>query len=334
MAPRKSFSDYDMIGPIQRGGMSIVYKAEEIATSQAQILKIARNFIKREYYQHIKSEAKSGSLLCMEPEAELDPFQLKTEVELNLVEYLASEAKILSGNIHPMFPRFYGFINEGGWYAIAMEYIGGETLSNLIGNRVKIPLHMAIGIIKETCTGLKALHESGLVHRDITPGNIIVSKYLGVFDPTVRIIDLGICCGINHKQKGPFGIGTPKYIAPEQERNEEVDERTDIFTLGLDLYEMIKEGNPRRHEHTRVVLEKRRVNSLPPVLHGDIANRIRAGHNVTLKREIEATYRYLRAITSEMIAERPEDRFRNVGQLIPLLEKAQKLAFQLAPYEI
>jgi serine/threonine protein kinase/Tfp pilus assembly protein PilF len=126
--------------------------------------------------------------------------------------------------------------DENETYYITMEYVSGEDLKNLIRRVGQLTIGKAVFITKQICDGLAEAHRLGVVHRDLKPQNIMIDR-----DGHVRIMDFGIARSLS--SKGPTGahaiIGTPDYMSPEQIDGKEVDHRTDIYSLGVILYEML-----------------------------------------------------------------------------------------------
>jgi len=144
---------------------------------------------------------------------------------------LTTARKIRHKNVCGM----YDLGEHMGNHYITMEYVPGEDLKSLI-QRVGIDTGTAIIIAKQVCEGLSEAHRLGIVHRDLKPSNIMIDK-----DGNARIMDFGIARSL--KGKGLTGadmmIGTPEYMSPEQVEGKEVDQRSDIYSLGILLYEML-----------------------------------------------------------------------------------------------
>jgi len=137
------------------------------------------------------------------------------------------------------------------------EYLRGCTLSHLLALRRPLPEKDALGILSLVCEAVQYMHEHGVVHRDLKPGNIMVCS-----DRTIRIMDFGIASTFGSRKitingrLAPF-LGTPEYMAPEQVKNERTDERTDIYSLGAMLYEMLTGALPFPHENCWVSMSNR-----------------------------------------------------------------------------
>ncbi len=130
----------------------------------------------------------------------------------------------------------YDLGEDEGTYYITMEYVPGEDLKSFIHRSKQLSVGTAISIAKQVCEGLGEAHRLGIVHRDLKPGNIMVDK-----EGNARIMDFGIARLLRGKGITDVGvmIGTPQYMSPEQVEGKDVDQRSDIYSLGIILYEMV-----------------------------------------------------------------------------------------------
>jgi serine/threonine-protein kinase len=160
------------------------------------------------------------------------------------------EAKAAARLNHPALITIYDFGEEGGLAYMAMELLGGTELSERM-KQGAIPLYEAISIAEQVAEGLAFAHDNGVIHRDIKPGNITLLPR-----GRVKIMDFGIARLKSSELKTQLGtrLGTPKYLSPEQTSGGTIDHRTDIFSLGIVLYEMLTGVKLFRGENLSQVL--------------------------------------------------------------------------------
>jgi len=194
---------YQIIEELGKGGMGKVYKALDKEINGRVALKLIK------------------------PEIAADK---KT------IERFRNELKIARDIAHKNVCRMYHLAKHEGTHYIIMEYVSGEDLKSFIRRARQLAPGTAISIAKQICEGLSDAHKLGTVHRDLKPQNIMIDK-----DGNARIMDFGIARSL--KEKGITGagvmIGTPEYMSPEQVEAKEVDQRSDIYSLGVILYEMV-----------------------------------------------------------------------------------------------
>ena len=194
---------YQIIEELGKGGMGKVYKALDKEIDGRVALKLIK------------------------PEIAVDE---KT------INRFRNELKIARDIAHKNVCRMYHLAKHEGTHYIVMEYVSGEDLKSFIRRSRQLTPGTAISIAKQVCEGLSEAHKLGTVHRDLKPQNIMIDK-----DGNARIMDFGIARTL--KEKGITGagvmIGTPEYMSPEQVEAKEVDQRSDIYSLGVILYEMV-----------------------------------------------------------------------------------------------
>ena len=153
------------------------------------------------------------------------------------------EAK-LSGRLqHPSIVTIYEFGRDGETVYIAMEYVDGQSLSRFVADRPSLTVSERVALVRDVARALQHAHERGVVHRDIKPGNILVTK-----DRSVKVADFGIGkllsgASTDLTRTGTM-IGSPAYMSPEQIRGEKIDGRSDFFSLGVVLFELLTGGRP------------------------------------------------------------------------------------------
>lgn len=135
----------------------------------------------------------------------------------------------------------YEFLEDKDTHFITMEYISGQDLKSAINQMGQLTVGKAISIAKQICDGLSEAHNIGVVHRDLKPNNIMVDR-----GGSAKIMDFGIARALKEKSITGAGvvIGTPQYMSPEQVEGKEVDQRSDIYSLGIILYEMLTDRVP------------------------------------------------------------------------------------------
>jgi eukaryotic-like serine/threonine-protein kinase len=173
------------------------------------------------------------------------------EVMKRFVHELRYSRKITHKNVI----RIYDFLYIQGNYAISMEYFPSHTLGSEVVNEKPVELKRAVGFGMDICTGMSVAHAQGIVHRDLKPANVLINQ-----EGLLKIVDFGVAAaqreGDTQLTKTGYVIGSPKYMAPEQILGKKVDERADIYALGVILYEMMTGVPPySRGDHMSVMYQ-------------------------------------------------------------------------------
>jgi len=212
----KQLGRYQVNDVLGKGAMGMVYKGVDPAINRNVALKTIRlDFVN-------------------------DPEELE-----ELKERLFREAQAAGMLSHPNIVTIYDVGTEQNLQYIAMEYLEGETLEEMIRRKVKFNYRIIAQIITQICHALTYAHNQGIVHRDIKPANIMVRS-----DYTVKVMDFGIArLDTSSMTRTGIAMGTPNYISPEQLQGRPVDSRTDIFSLGIMMYEMLVYRRPFRGEN-------------------------------------------------------------------------------------
>jgi HEAT repeat protein/tRNA A-37 threonylcarbamoyl transferase component Bud32 len=182
------------------------------------------------------------------------------EVMKRFVHELRYSRKITHKNVI----RIYDFLYIQGNYAISMEYFPSHTLGSEVVNEKPIELKRAIGFGVDICTGMTVAHQQGIVHRDLKPANVLINQ-----EGLLKIVDFGVAAaqreGDTQLTKTGYVIGSPKYMAPEQILGKKVDERADIYAVGVMLYEMFTGVPPySRGDHMSVMYQHVQGKARPP----------------------------------------------------------------------
>jgi len=153
-----------------------------------------------------------------------------------IIERFKTELKLARKIGHPNVGRMYELLEHEGTHYITMEYVAGQDLKGLIRQSGQLAIGTSLSVVKQVCEGLAEAHRLGVVHRDLKPSNIMIDK-----EGSARIMDFGIARSLKAKGITRAGvmIGTPEYMSPEQIEAKETDQRSDIYSLGVILYEML-----------------------------------------------------------------------------------------------
>jgi serine/threonine-protein kinase len=196
---------YRIVGLLGRGGMGEVYRADDLTLDQPVALKFL-------------------------PE--------KVTADPGRLERFYAEVRVARQVSHPNVCRIYDIGEEAGQHFISMEYIDGEDLSSLLRRIGRLPSDKALEIARQMCAGLAAAHEKGVLHRDFKPANVMLDG-----QGKVRIADFGLARGADEARDPQTIEGTPAYMAPEQFAGKGESIKSDLYSLGLVLYELFT-GKP------------------------------------------------------------------------------------------
>lgn len=258
---------YEILEQIGSGGMSVVYKAKCHKLNRLVAIKVLKN------------------------EFSMDP---------NFISKFKMEAQAAAGLSHPNIVNVYDVVDEGEIHFIVMELIEGITLKNYIIKKGHLEVKETIGISIQVAQGIMAAHEQRIIHRDIKPQNIIISK-----DGKVKVADFGIARAVSAQTLNSNAMGSVHYISPEQARGGYSDGRSDIYSLGITMYEMVTGHVPFRGDNTvTVALAHLEERITPPSVYN---NKI----PLSLER-----------IILKCTEKKPENRYADVGGVVNHLRKA------------
>ena len=253
------------------GGMGVVYKAKQLKLNRTVVLKV------------------------MHPEL--------VQSGKNYVDRYVTEARILAQISNPNIVQVYDVGQQEGYCYVVREYIEGQSVKGLLWRKGKIPPKEALAIIIQAAKGLEAAHHLGAIHRDIKPVNLLINKR-GV----VKISDFALAWdAAAGPQGGPsvVAMGSPEYMAPEQCKVGKVDARTDIYSLGVTLFEMLTGKVPYEGRNAQEIMYKHLQEPIPDTLRKD--------------KSIPPS---LAGLVERMMAKNPDDRFQNTEELVAALGQA------------
>ena len=267
----KTVSHYKIIEKIGEGGMGIVYKAQDTKLKRTVALKF------------------------LPPELTRDP-----EAKERFIQEAQAASALQHNNVATIHE-----INETeeGQMFICMDCYEGEILKNKI-QKGSLKLEEAIDIAIQIAEGFKKAHEKGIVHRDIKPANILITD-----DGVVKILDFGLAKLKGQARLTKIGttVGTVAYMSPEQVKGEDVDHRTDIWSLGVVLYEMITGQLPFKGEYDQAIIYSI-MNEEPEPMTG-----LRIGVPIELER-----------IVNKTLAKNPKERYQRISELLVDLKVLSK----------
>jgi serine/threonine protein kinase len=224
-----TFKGFEVLEVLGQGGMGVVYKARQQSLNRLVALKLLNS-------------------------------QLATSEEFGA--RFDREAKVLASLNHPNVVQVFDFGKEDGLLYLVMEHVDGPTLED--GMKKKGDPARFLSAVRDVARGLERVHQAGLVHRDVKPSNILMAK-----DGTAKISDFGLAIETERSQKltqsGMF-VGTPHYVSPEHAQGKKVDGRSDLYSLGVILFEGFA-GRPPFQAPSATALLLKHVNEAPPALY-------------------------------------------------------------------
>jgi len=209
-----------------------------------------------------------------------------------------NEARAAGGLSHPNIVTVYDAGEDGGNLYLAMEFINGVTLESMLKTERRLSPARTLDIIRQVCAGLDSAHKKGIVHRDVKPGNVMISG-----DGVVKITDFGIARAGEVMTLTGQVVGTPNYMSPEQVVGSQLDGRSDLFSAGVMLYEMITGERPFEGQSITTIMYK--IVHETPVPPRKLDSSIHPGLSFVIEKALQKS---------------PDARFQNGAELTQALE--------------
>lgn len=230
---------YRLLGELGRGGMGIIYKAEQIRLGRFVALKVL--------YPHLVSDTIT-------------------------VKRFNHEARATALLNHPNIVQIFDVGVEEDMHYFAMEYVPGKTLKAVLENQGRLGPEETFRIADQTAAALSAAHDVGIIHRDVKPSNVLIDDR-----GNVKVTDFGIAIAAGQGDLTDTGhlVGTARYMSPEHARGEELDSRSDLYSLGIVMYEMLTGETPFDADSPLAILDQH-VNAPVPALPAEVPPMVQA----------------------------------------------------------
>src|SRR6266403_1106652 len=257
---------------IDNADLAKVVQEQEVQAAKLDIATLKAGDIIEGRYKFIEKIGKGafGTVLLMEDTVVEERLILKflnpnVSADEEMMKRFVHELRYSRKITHKNVIRIYDFLYIQGNYAISMEYFPSHTLGGEIVNEKPVELKRAVKFGIDIATGMAVAHQAGIVHRDLKPANVLIDN-----DSLLKIVDFGVAAaqsqGDTQLTKTGYVIGSPKYMAPEQILGKKVDERADIYSLGVILYEMFAGVPPySRGDHMSVMYQHVQGKARPPI---------------------------------------------------------------------
>ena len=258
---------YEILGKIGTGGMADVYKGRDLKLNRFVAVKV------------LKSEFSSNK---------------------NFVSKFKVEAQSVAGLMHHNIVNVYDVGEENGLYYFVMELVEGITLKNYIEKKIRLSYKEALSIAIQVSNGIEAAHNNGIIHRDIKPQNIIISR-----EGKVKVADFGIARAASSDTQTSHAMGSVHYTSPEQARGGYSDAKSDIYSIGITLFEMVTGRVPFDGETTVSIAIKHIQEDMP-----------------SPRMYVPDLPISVEKIILKCTQKNPDRRYYNIGELIKDLKKA------------
>jgi serine/threonine protein kinase len=260
----KQFGGYELVQKVGQGGMGLVYKGRQVSLDRVVAVKIL------------------NKALCDNEE---------------FIKRFEREAKSIARINHPNIMAVYDFGQTDGIWYMVIEYIEGSSLSKQIADRLMMPIQDLAPLLVQCLAGLAHVGQQGIVHRDIKPDNILITK-----DGIAKIADFGLAKDVSRNDTTDLttvgmAMGTPAYMSPEQCMGRKLDGRSDIYSLGVAVYLALTGEKPFTGQSSFEIMTKQREFTPPSP----------AKLNPNVPREVSE-------LVMQMLAKSPNDRFRDAEQ--------------------
>jgi serine/threonine-protein kinase len=272
---------YKILGRLGRGGMGDIYKAIQNPLNRIVALKVLPpNFVRdEEFAKRFEIEARAVSLLQ-----------------------------------HQNIVSIYEYGEEDGYRYFAMQFVDGVDLSQFINDHREVSISAVIDFSRQICRGLRYAHSHNVIHRDIKPQNILIDQ-----NNVAKLSDFGIAkifSGANITMAG-FTLGTPEYMSPEQALGKKTDHQTDIYSLGIVMYEMLTKQHPFTGSNAMAVVYKQVHDHpiLPSQKRRDTPKRLELIVLKALKKERKDRYQSIEEMLSHLDSVDPDDRAANITHI-------------------
>lgn len=272
----KQVGHYHILAKLGEGGMGVVYLAEDLELRR----KVALKLLSPHYTSNPDAKAR-----------------------------FKREAQAAAALTQPNIVTIYEVGEYGNQSYIAMEYVEGESLAEVMA-RQRMTAEEAIAIVIQLCQGLSKAHRAGIVHRDLKPANILIDK-----DGQVKIVDFGLARMSDVSKLTLDGkvMGTPNYMSPEQVKGETSDRRSDIFSVGIILYELLTGECPFRGDQQLAVLYAIAHEAPLPLAHylQNISGKLQVILDKALQKDPAARYQNIEGLLADLQGELPVDHWQS-----------------------